>query len=281
MKIIVLNIIALLIVTIGFSQSFPLKSSKWYYANAGGTMPPNTTLTIYGYEKDTIINDTLGRKLNNDLVFYSRNDSVFYYNVEQYKFELIYDFSANEGDTIELCAPSSELSDLKSFKVIIDAINDEEYDGVTLKKYHTISINSDFRFEKDFYMERIGAIYFLPVFGYSIPESDYLKCYEDSSILINYSNIPCDSLIGNLIHINERGDLVIHSDPENGIIEIQSIGKEELVIELSDISGRLVYSKRHDLDKTIIDISSLETGIYLIRVRLRDKLIATEKIIMK
>lgn len=244
-------------------------------------MPPNTTLTIYGYEKDTIINDTLGRKLNNDLVFYSRNDSVFYYNVEQYKFELIYDFSANEGDTIELCAPSSELSDLKSFKVIIDAINDEEYDGVTLKKYHTISINSDFRFEKDFYMERIGAIYFLPVFGYSIPESDYLKCYEDSSILINYSNIPCDSLIGNLIHINERGDLVIHSDPENGIIEIQSIGKEELVIELSDISGRLVYSKRHDLDKTIIDISSLETGIYLIRVRLRDKLIATEKIIMK
>lgn len=102
---------------LGYSQTFPLKSSKWYYANNGGSQPPNSTLRIVQYEKDTVVNDTLSQMLSNGLIFYSEKDSVFYYNPDQNRFGLLYDYSAEVGDTIELITPAGTPSDKLSFKI--------------------------------------------------------------------------------------------------------------------------------------------------------------------
>jgi len=72
----ILKLILLILSCSLFAQSFPLKSSKWYHSNNGGTQPPNSTLTIYEYVKDTTINDTVGRMLSNGLVFYTHSDII-------------------------------------------------------------------------------------------------------------------------------------------------------------------------------------------------------------
>ncbi len=262
-------------------QNFPLKSSKWYYSNNGGDIPPNSTLSIFEYEKDTIINDTLATELNNGIIFYYHNDSVFYFNQEQQKFGLVYVFSAMTGDTIEICAPPSELSDMKTFNILIDTVVNQLHNGEILKKYHTKSLNSGFRFEHDYYSERIGAIYFLPIFGYSFPEADYLKCYEDSSIYINYSSIPCDSLVSNIHEVKRQGDYIIYTDPSNGNIEIRSNGNETVNIEIIDLAGRILYSEAFDLDRIVLNKPITESGIFLIRIRKGKSIIAIEKVFLK
>ena len=263
-------------------QSFPLKSSKWYHANNGGSQPPNSTLTIFEYVKDTTINDTVGRMLSNGLIFYTQNDTVYYYNTKQNKFGLLYDFSANVGDTLEISmspyVPTEELS----FKVVVESVTQEIYSNDTLLKFLTDPINPDFHFEDNIYMTRIGSFGFLPTWGVSIPEGDYLKCYMDSSIYINYSGIPCDSLVTGMDEKNMTNGFSIYPNPTKGELRIIPINYVDYSISIYNNLGKLIFKDNYvDREERIIDISSYSSGIYHILIICEKKTIMTKKIVVE
>ena len=265
-----------------FAQSFPLKSSKWYHTNNGGIQPPNSTLTIYEYAKDTTINDTIGRMLSNGLVFYTKNDTVYYYNTKQNKFGLLYDFSAKVGDTLEISMSPYLPTEEMSFKVVIESVIEEIYSNDTLKKFMTDPVNPDFHFEDNYYMTRIGSFGFLPTWGISIPEGDYLKCYMDSSIYINYSGIPCDSVVTEIDERNTTKAFSIYPNPTNGELRITPNFYIDYSISIYNNLGNLIFKDKYlDSEERIIDISSYSSGIYHILIISEKKIIITKKIIVE
>lgn len=263
-----------------YSQSFPLKSSKWYYTNNGGTQPPNSTLKIVEYEKDTVISDIQSVKLTNGYVFYSHNDSVFYFNPDQSRFGLVYDYSAQVGDTIELITPAGTTSDKLTFKIKIDSITKRIYSNDTVIHYCHTSLDSDFHFENNVYMTRIGAYNILPDWGNSIPEGDYLKCYEDSSVYINYSNIPCDSVVTGLANLyNDK--IEIYPNPAHNELIIDSELMENSIFEIYDGLGRLMLRDKMITKSETIDISHLGPGFYYVRIDVIDKISIVRTILIR
>ncbi len=278
----VVEILFLLLSSSMLGQSFPLKSSKWYHANNGGAQLTNSTLTIFEYVKDTTINDTLGRMLSNGLVFYTNRDTVYYYNTKQDRFGLLYDFSAKVGDTLEISMPPDLPSQNLSFKVVIESVTEEIYSDDTLLKFQTDPINPDFHFENNTYMTRIGSFGFLPTWGVSIPERDYLKCYEDSSIYINYSGIPCDSVVTGIHEKNVTARFLIYPNPTKGEIRISPDNYNSFSIQIFDCLGKMVLEDKKDSgsEKTI-DISTFASGIYQIRIINDRRLLTIQKIILE
>ena len=264
-----------------FAQSFPLKSSRWYYSNNGGNQPPNSSLKIIEFEKDTVINDTLSRKLSNGLMFYSEKELVYFYNSEQNRFGLIFDFNAKPNDTLTIIAPPNIPSEKLLFKVKIDSVKKKVYSNDTIVKFYNTSLDPDFHFENNVYMTRIGAYGFLPQYGFSIPEGDYLKCYEDSSLYINYSGIPCDSVVTGTVITKLNGRFSIFPNPATNEIFISNELKENLQIEIFDNIGKLYFQTRLHDNEERIDISELISGIYFIRIEKENGEFFTMKLIVE
>jgi len=263
-------------------QTFPLKSSIWYHANNGGSSAPNSTLTKIEYDKDTLISGVQGRMLTNGLVFYSKNDSVFYYNTKQNKFGLLYDFTAKVGDTVTISMPPNITTSLTSFEIVIDSITIEKYSNDTVLKFLSTPVNPDYHFEDNIYRTRIGAFNFLPTFGVSIPEGDYLKCYQDSKISINNTTIPCDSVITNVNSESSQIDFKVFPNPVNDELNIRLSSEIDYSIRLFNSNGKLLIQQKFtNSDRAQVLISSLESGVYILLGDINQKHIIPKKIIIE
>lgn len=76
---------------------------------------------------------------------------------------------------------------------------------------------------------------------------------------------------------NEGIKAKIYPNPTNGIVNIS--GKNIVNMEVVNIMGQVVMSKLCDADETKIDISSLNTGVYLIKLRNKNGKEFSEKIV--
>ena len=169
-----------------------------------------------------------------------------------------------------------------SFKVVIESVTEEIYSNDTLLKFITGPVNPDFHFENNTYMTRIGSFGFLPTWGVSIPEGDYLKCYEDSSIYINYSGIPCDSVVTGIDENKTTARFLIYPNPTKGEIRISTENYSSFSIQIFDCLGKLVLEDIKDSgsEKTI-DISSFTSGIYQIRIFDDRRLLTIQNILLE
>ena len=96
---------------------------------------------------------------------------------------------------------------------------------------------------------------------------NYLKCYEDSTIYLNFSGIPCDSVVSDIELHEYFGGISIFPNPSNGKITIQSELHESFSIEIFNNTGCLISeSSSQGLNNTILDISSYPQGIYMIHI---------------
>jgi surface protein len=99
------------------------------------------------------------------------------------------------------------------------------------------------------------------VFNYSIPLTD------GCGIVVATGSISIDSCLSITENLNQS-NFCIHPNPSNGIFKISTESSEDLIFEVYDLQGRLVYSVIKNLiEENLIDISKENNGVYLLKLK--------------
>lgn len=284
MKPILFAICNLFLILQGFSQVnwFPT-GAKWHYEF--GSMLGGGLTTLEVLNEDTLIGSHIWKTLLSTTItspspgidtsvelFY-----VFEENQVVYGYDplvggtILYDFTANVGDTLEM-----HFGGLSPFPFVVDSIGTTEFNN------HPLTFQ-DIRFPSLFDSTEMGEIRVIEGIGpmYThffhtrsvIQPTDaptyYLRCYEDENLgLINlsYNQVDCDFIQG-ITSTDEatRGESYIYPNPSKDFVtlhtEIPNIEKLLII----DIMGNI--HQVHSITQQgpfQVDIGELDNGLYFV-----------------
>jgi hypothetical protein len=290
------------------AQSLIDSNAVWHYSGPnGGTVPPNSEYYRYWVEKDTIYQGQQAKKIERmhfryagdsvswkPLYLFDRNDSVFYYNDHYQRYILLYDFTANVGDTLRFYVPDTaavqalNLPD-STFRIVVDSIRMQAHGNLMLRGVYSTQLdgmgyNKRSSSSKLSYVEKVGSLdQMLPQYEVAIPEHDGpLRCYEDSSIYIKYTNLSdCDyRIISSLEENTTMSSLfTISPNPVSDFAQLEVANVSIQSIELLDIKGRLV--KEFHLNDRRLDFQSVSNGVYFLKVLTLDNESMSKKLIIQ
>ena len=269
--------------TILFAQTWAPVGAKWYYSQVTNNPNVHSYKTIESIGDTVLQNKACKKMLEIERVInpisqkiyfmYSLNDSVFYYDEIASKFCLLYLFNAQQGDTINL--------DCFNFKVTVDSTDTISIFG-QLRKVQYISSNS---LGYNFWgrnIEGIGNAVFM------FPQGDMymngpLRCYEDSIGLMEFSILPCDTIL-NTTSLNEYLipiNFDLFPNPANSMIfiEFNDVHEFNYSIEIYSIIGKRQLSITGIKNNYSIDIDKLSKGLYFVRIINEDGLSCEKKFI--
>ena len=271
------SILIIIQINLTSGQGFAPIGAEWYYSSSAGGAAP--TASEYYYllaEKDTTINDYNLRKIKRTYCSYQGDsvevspylihesgDTVSLYDQESAKLYRLFIFNASQGDTLVLDIPYNNFyTEDSTYRVVIDTIETETYDGTELSKYVLEQLD-DFGWFSGFYLEKAGGYeWFLPLGKVIIPEADGpIRCYHDNETDINFTSKECDYRIVNSINNLLANQFELFPNPTSDNVQIQSDLRIDN-IEVIDISGHIVQQT----EKTDLNISSLKSGVYFVRI---------------
>ncbi|HNW99633.1 MAG TPA: T9SS type A sorting domain-containing protein [Bacteroidales bacterium] len=275
------------------AQEWAPVGAKWYY---DFNITPSIGYVKIEYIKDTIINSNTCKVLKKIRFSYDYpgvyntvslgNEYIFQngskvYNYKYGQFYLLYDFFANTNDiwTIAATNRDSQSGCDTIGKVKVDSTNIIIIKNDTFKIIYTSSYqNSDWVYTGPI-VEKLGCI------GYMLPEpylcyidhneGGNLRCYSDSFYAYQKDSLlPCDFINSIDETIIDDHFLKIYPNPTNNILNISTTLQDGNTIELIEIYncfGQLI--KKTDINNSykkfnhIINIQSLSSGIYLMRIK--------------
>ncbi len=194
---------------------------------------------------------------------YADNDRVYHWTGED--FEVLYDFLLQPNDIYVVGAydPCIEGDTLLVTEVGTLTIN-----GLNLRYYDVELLNNWFG-EVIFgrIVERIGPIesYLFPL-PRCLPDymhSGPFRCYFDGDFETYSSEVVSDCDYLGISERTKSEPILVYPNPSSNQINVTSI---ELIshIEISDVSGRIVFTQQPNSTQINLDIASLSTGCYFI-----------------
>ncbi|MEM8525003.1 MAG: T9SS type A sorting domain-containing protein [Bacteroidota bacterium] len=311
-------------ISTAYSQQFAPVGSTWTYQTSIGSGLP--TIFQFRTEKDTVIDDRyctiitpyllledgtwqLGDK--SEIVSSSENGDTVYVRIEN-DFGIIYDFTAEVGDTIvvtdsEFYGFFGGVLPQRRFVYKIDSISSVPFNGDTLLVQYSsyLSPPNDTLPEWGFgdqtdigsntpgrIVKGVGSLNRAALLGTSSGISflangmpDYLNCYEDEEKSYGLGSIDCDSLISLYTSVYQEirvqeDEIIIHPNPFTEFISITHDLFEVAHIRISDIQGRTLKTSRPDT-MTNIDLSHLLSGVYFVTLSFRNGNRKTYQIVRK
>lgn len=283
-----------------FNLSSGQESSVWFeigatwhygYGEGAGTHTA-------GYEKlevtgDTIINSIEYRTINRIRVFsnetiqvlenmYLRHDQEndqVYRHLDSTEY-LLYDFSAEKGDTITVKIIDWE--EISYSHLVVDSIRVEVFsDSIQRRVQYCHQINNFQFYFGGKRIEGIGSdMFLLPVNGLACDAgcARHFRCYQDSKVVITNPNIGCEELVTSSYQEYSYLDKIkLYPNPTKGFlyIENQSIFEVDR-FELLDLTGRIsIYSATVEY----IDLEMFKAGIYIFKAVISDQSVVVKKII--
>ena len=284
------------------AQKWCEPGAEWIYY--GFDMGPYLGKVRYFHQKDTLIENKACQKIlkqgvggvnctdtfnveGGSFFSYSANDTVWFYLHN--KFFPGYMFNAQVGDTHFLHHLYPDPCD--SFLIFIvqntgiEILNGDTLRTYTLQKFKDTLISNEFLSVT----ERIGITehVFVPTDA-CIIDGPYWKlvCYDD--VAVNFHNTefnsltcdPCNHAVSVAEH-SAQNELLIYPNPVYDFLTLKVKGFSISEIEIKDITGKLLVCKRvaHFSDDNKIDVQGLNTGVYLITVRLTNNETITQKFV--
>ena len=231
---------------------------------------------LYQFEKDTIPATDVYDQGN--IILHQKGDSIYYYR--ENKFELLYDFSLEVGDTMDIVTPApydlNYVSDTM-IQMVVDSVGEVVVGNDTLRKQVFRMLR---KFDSNYgfggtHIEKIGNLYFL------LPVDDLLcdvfcplplRCYQDSSLFYKQWEVDCDATYLMTSTQNNISLPEIHLYPNpvfSGSSQFYIEGPDRFTWRLRDIHGRtLYYSTRESSGKETAALpSGLSPGLYLVEIR--------------
>jgi hypothetical protein len=289
---------------------FAPTGAEWHYTYTFGCCPKEHFNHIVS-EKDTTVERNSCRVLrqyydhsnaaNETYIIKQEQGKVYYYYQEQ--FNLLFDFDAEVNDTVEFTFmykkydndfPSGKdtllsarfyvediTTNVQNLKTFGTKVIDEDAD-----KLYEVFNYLDYRSHYT-YTEKIGLHgEFMPVFDNAAhPDMEvfrWLRCYSDTNFSFmsdewSAMSLPCDYSIATSFDMPKDENIKIYPNPFNNTVFV--FANRGGNIELIDVSGKVVYSS--ELSNGINEISTghFLTGIYFVKVRTKDNIIHTFKII--
>jgi len=242
-------------------------NKMWSVLLINGTNPYYKSTHFIKFQGDTIINDTMYKKVlkaedefhnNWELNGYIREDSsrkVYYLNYECYYEEyLIYDFNVNIGDTINYFEP-----------YIVDSIDSIYISNQYRKRIFIHSIISSF---SDVWIEGIGSIYGVinsMTEGVVGIRFELLCFYENDTLsYIDSSYNECYYNTYNVIeNISVNSPFIIYPNPATQTINISFNNQQNMpyTFELYNYYGEIIC-KKQIINSTSFELSNISNGIY-------------------
>lgn len=252
-------------------KPFPQKNAIW--TNRYGAIDFNNVLqweapVHYCMEKgDTLINSITYSKVNFCGGAYQgalrdNNGKIYYIPADSLRELLIYDFTLKTGDSVSVyCIPGGKTYPFRAYKYDHVKVDSTIINGAYRK---TINLNNGYK-----WIEGIGnnkglfVESWINVSGWATE----LMCMSESNTTLfpSYSPGPCSLTVG-VDEMPSTGTLSLFPNPTAGIFQLQ-IEKEPIkTIELIDVFGKIVTTRSCWDKVTEVDISSLATGMYVVRI---------------
>ncbi len=275
------------------AQTWVPSEAEWYYTKVY-TMPPDTSYTKLSVSDSifenkackyfTVEKSAFCSKMPGELI-YPKNDSVFLYDNQLKKFQLLYNISAQKGSSWYYHFIKNSINDLDSVKILIDSTSKVEYNSTILRKQYVSYIyknNEETLKTTSEIIEFIGDInYFfnIPLNSYTKPEiscdgsfNKGIRCYSDSKLgHISFTpNMDCtyESKYQETISIADNFTDVFANYELNKIVFNRNYTNSIIKSNIYNING---VKQNVKLINNEIDISSLPKGVYILQVKQLDK----------
>lgn len=238
---------------------FPI-GAEWYYTIGSSS---GNNLGVYHIGKDTIIG---GR---NAKIFAAKNylnvaedgEKVYRYIPERAEWYLLYDFTAQAGDTLEMYAFFDQF-----FRIVIDSVTQIELAGDTFLAQHTSVLD---KFDVGWGGRNIQYLgndaFLIPTLG--LGPSFNLRCYVPSQNQI-YSLVPfaCDLVpVEDITSIQQK--IKVFPNPTSNLlnIDIPDFLIKESEISIYNLRGQLV--KQYSNNEPSISVADLHAGLYFLLLK--------------
>jgi len=297
-RILVISILGLLWIN-SFSQDWAPIGTKWYYGE-GFAFSRDIDYVLYSSVKDTIVKGQSCRKISKRHDFYcygrpdfelmySKNDSVYFYDVQLDTFQLLYNFNAVKNDSWKFRFKDSPSERVDTVCINVDSIGSILVNSKSLKMlYVTYTI----RFEdmqqqyQSRIVERIGDLSMMFNFYPSmtmvcdVNYSKGIRCYEDT-VLGNYHFTSQDSCTYTYVWVDIKSGIkkkiTIYPNPSNDLVRVNGLNQAGYYT-IYDLNGKLI--KSDFIKDSQIEIKNLLKGFYTIIIKdnnglmlLRDKIV--------
>ena len=211
-----------------------------------------------------------GSWIGDFLYVYEENDSVHYWSTWSEAFELLYDFTAEVGESWVIGGLSvpdtNEYDDFLT--VTIDSISTLVLNGDTLKVMHHDFVSFDWG---NAIIRGVGSnAFMLPSFGLYETRLGSLRCYNDIESDYQFVPYPCDTIIPNTTSTKDvssvEHNIVITPNPVTNYLQISADDYiNDGLIRIFNIQGNQVLKERLRITG-MYDVSRLSPGIYLCEV---------------
>lgn len=257
------------------TNNFAPIGATWYYTDIDG-IDYDDTLYTAGYTRaesvgDAIIDGIACRQITftgylstgeiydiSDYYCYENEDKVYFHDGTAFK--LLYDFSGDNWYAWDIFYFGED-----STEIIVDSVKYEDYDGTLLK---TLYVHDDFTTSFTWLgnkiTERLGGASFM--FMYYGADDTYfpsgLRCYSDSVVNFTNTESPCDSLIPEIVTVEELPAATISLFQSGDMLQINGANINASV-SLMNLNGQTICNVTFS-ENTTINLPALSTGIYFV-----------------
>lgn len=275
-------------------QHFAPIGATWYYSSSAyGAAPVRSEYYLMTAEKDSVMSGYALRKIKRTHYRYQGDsvevapywlhqagDTVSMYRPGEERLYKLFIFNAVPGDTLTLDIPheaQSGFADM-TYRVIVDSVLTELYDGVPLRKYVLESLDH-FGWNRGFYLEKVGGYeWFLPLGITVIPEADGpIRCYRDDEVDIHFSALPCDyRVVSSVQDWPTNRTTTLFPNPASDYVQIES-DIAPARIEVYDRLGRLLFTT----DQNPFTVSHLKSGVYFVQTYAGDGMRVVKRLVKR
>ncbi len=268
---------------------FNYSDSRWYvadsYADADIEHPSfvSTKTTIYGYKGDSIINGerwwkiyaTEDKFFQNNLKYLgltrSEDGGVFYLDTLN-QLDTLYNFNLEVGDSayFKLNGTPQWINVVDVDSVLLD--DGAYYKRIKFDEPQDLSFFSDLN---EVWIEDVGSIHG-PLFtnaphkfSNEIPDSLILTCSFSNNRYVWKHPSYANCYIRNVLSIQELENEAykVYPNPFSDEIHIEKPGVNEIQLTITNSIGKVVHKLEIDNAQTTIDLSTLDAGIYILKMQ--------------
>ncbi|MCW3126781.1 MAG: hypothetical protein JWO03_2439 [Bacteroidetes bacterium] len=278
------------------AQDWALPSSRWEYITESpgitGPAPPPMYCCELHVEKDTVVNNTLCRKISGaagHFTYYTYDSLGIVYILLDYTFRPTYNFNALVGDTLMFYDDTTRYQPAfyvpeRRFPAVVDSITLLSNHGQDLRLYHMrswrygTSPQSFFSYHYFNYAERIGlydggpwgqeAEIFYPLFTTPTDYPWFYICdYADSAMTGGYWFYEKNCLTTGIHEYRDDYLMKCYPSPSSGTFTIDMSAYPSAIKQLHiyDALGQVVYSGESDQTQETL-VLHLASGMYTVEI---------------
>jgi hypothetical protein len=264
-----------------FAQNAPIVGAKWTYIQSSG-FGENGNFYRLQVALDTTIDGKLCKKMvggyncallpNAGEFVHFDGKKVYRYDFRTRKFWLLYDWSANAGDTVTVFVPTAQTVD--SFKIRIDSLNIWTPNGEPLRiqKFKPIGV-SKWLFASQQIIEKMGAnAFFFPQATSCSPiQFGAMRCFEEPlQTTIKFVTYTCDTVIVRVrtsdIFRTRKIELSPNPSVSDVFLTLDAPIKGGFSAEVTNLVGQTVWRSPNQImgDNLRIETNYWQSGFYLL-----------------